>query len=79
MLGVDQEAPECDSRTGFWIESFNLLCRTRQASMGGILPLNPVVIMDMADRLEWPCEYRECVEVLCAVDDTYREMNQGDK
>tara|TARA_R100000322_G_scaffold95674_3_gene60298 strand:- start:1638 stop:1781 length:144 start_codon:yes stop_codon:yes gene_type:complete len=44
--------------------------------MGGMLPLNPVVILDMADRLEWPCEPRECIEVLCAIDDQYLVLNQ---
>lgn len=75
MLGVEAEAPELDERTAFWIEAFNLLCRARQPSMGGILPISPVTMLDMADRLEWPCEPRECVEVISALDDAYMDMH----
>lgn len=75
MLGVDKEPPECDFRTAFWIESFNLLCRGRPPSMAGISPLPPLDILETAERLEWPCDPRECVEVIAALDDAYLEMN----
>lgn len=44
--------------------------------MAGAMPLNPLDVLDMADRLEWPCQPDECIEVITAMDDMYRELNQ---
>lgn len=44
--------------------------------MGGIPPLSPVDILDVAERLSWPCEPHECMEVITALDDDYRERNE---
>lgn len=71
--------PELDSRTSFWMQCFGILNRTRPASMGGIAPINPVTALELADRLQWPCEAEECLTVIMALDDSYRELNQPAK
>lgn len=76
FLGVATEAPELDSRTSFWLQAFNLLNRTRPSSMGGIAPISPCAIFELADRLKWPCTDNEALKVIIGLDDQYREMNQ---
>lgn len=73
---MDAEPPEYDERTGFWLRTFGILSRTRPASMGGIAPINPVTVLEMADRLQWPCEPDEALTVIMEMDDAWREMNQ---
>ena len=76
MLGVKGDPPDLDERTAFWISAFNLLCRGRPASMGGLMPLPPLDILETAERLDWPCQPDECLEVIGALDDAYRERNE---
>lgn len=76
FLGVDDEPPDLDERTSFWMRCFNILSRTRPPAMGGIPPINPSTTLDLADRLQWPCEADECLTVIMAMDDQFREMNQ---
>lgn len=78
-MGIDEPPPELDERTAFWVRAFNILCRTRPQGMSGILPLSPVVMLDMSERLDWPCDPQECIEVLTAMDDEYREMHNENK
>lgn len=73
---MDEPAPELDDRTAFWINAFNLLCRGRPQGMGGLAWLPPLDILDTAERLQWPCQPDECIEVITAMDDMYRELNQ---
>jgi len=40
--------------------------------MGGLMPLPPLDILSMAERLQWPCQPDECLEVIGALDDDYR-------
>ena len=47
--------------------------------MGGIAPINPVTALELADRLQWPCEAEECLTVIMALDDQFRELNQPAK
>ena len=75
MLGVNDEPPELDERTAFWVSAFNTLCRGRPQAMAGVPPLPPLDILETAERLRWPCDPDECLEVVAAMDDCYREMN----
>lgn len=67
--------PELDSRTSFWMQCFGILNRTRPPSMGGVPPINPVTVLDMAERLQWPCEPEEAITVILALDDQFRELH----
>ncbi|WP_252109000.1 MULTISPECIES: hypothetical protein [unclassified Halomonas] len=44
--------------------------------MSGITPINPVTVLDLAERLEWPCDPDEALSVVIAMDDAFREINQ---
>ncbi|RUR26846.1 hypothetical protein ELY33_17205 [Vreelandella andesensis] len=70
--------PELDGRTSFWMSAFGILNRTRPASMGGVPPINPVTVLDLADRLQWPCQPDEALTVIIAMDDEWRSMQQKD-
>lgn len=78
QLGEHAEPPEYDSRTAFWLHAFGILNRTRPPSMGGIAPINPVTILDLAERLQWPCEPDEALHVVCLLDDEHRELHKSD-
>lgn len=39
-------------------------------------PISPVTVLDLAERLEWPCDPEEAISVVIAMDDTFREINQ---
>lgn len=52
--------------------------RTRPASMGGVPQLNPLDVLALSERLQWPVEPDECLHVISAMDDTYREMAAKD-
>jgi len=43
--------------------------------MSGIPCLPPLDILDTAERLGWPCEPYECIEVITAMDDQWRDLN----
>ena len=58
------------------MSAFNLLNRGRPISMGGIAPIPPQLVCDMADRLQWPCQYDEAIHVITAMDDAFRERHQ---
>ncbi len=75
-MGVEPDAPELDERTSFWMNAFSILHRTRQPGMSGITPINPVTVLDLAERLEWPCDPDEALSVVIAMDDAFREINQ---
>jgi len=47
--------------------------------MGGIAPINPVTALDLADRLQWPCDPEELLTVIIALDDQWRELSQPAK
>lgn len=47
--------------------------------MGGIPPINPLAILDLRERLYWPAEPMEAVQVLTAVDDEYRRHQEQQK
>lgn len=73
-LGVTEPPPELTERTRFWMEAFGTAHRTRPAAMGGIPALNPLDLLALRDRLGWPCEADECLQVLCAMDDQWRAL-----
>lgn len=75
-MGVEPDAPELDERTNFWMGAFSILHRTRQPGMSGITPINPVTVLDLAERLEWPCDPEEAISVVIAMDDCFRELNK---
>lgn len=45
-------------------------------AMGGTPPLPPLKVLALADRLQWACEDEECLAVVGALDDCWREMQQ---
>lgn len=45
-------------------------------AMGGTPPLPPLKVLALADRLQWACEDQECLTVVGALDDCWREMQQ---
>ena len=49
--------------------------RSRPMAMGGTPPLNPIDVLDLSERLRWPVEPDECLQVIGAIDDTWRELN----
>jgi hypothetical protein len=61
---------------GGWMRRFGIASRCRPQSMGGIAPVSPIDIMELCEKLQWPCGYDTAVHVLTAIDDTYRELNQ---
>ncbi|WP_178338778.1 hypothetical protein [Marinobacter nauticus] len=40
------------------------------------MPLPPLDILETAERLDWPCQPDECLEVITAIDDDYRDRNE---
>jgi hypothetical protein len=67
--------PELDERTAQWLQWFGILNRTRPPAMGGLSPINPVTVLDLAERLQWPCEPDEAITVILALDDQFRELH----
>jgi len=57
--------------------AFSILHRTRQPGMSGITPINPVTVLDLAERLEWPCDPDEAISVVIAMDDAFREIHES--
>ena len=49
--------------------------RARPSSFAGIAPINPMDILTMAEKLDWPCSYDEAIHVLTSMDDTFRDMH----
>lgn len=47
--------------------------------MSGIAAIDPVTVLDLAERLQWPCEPEEALTVIMHMDDEYREINQPSK
>lgn len=68
QLGVDDEPPECDDRTAAWISLFNTLNRGRPYTQGHPLPLPPLDILDLVDRLNFPADPDEACTVISALD-----------
>lgn len=56
------------------MSAYSMASRTRPVSMSGVPALNPLDVLDLADRLQWPGEPDECLHVISAMDDTWREM-----
>ena len=69
QLGVSADPPELSARTSFWLESYGIASRCRGQSMGGVAPISPLAMLDLSDRLGWPCDGDELISVLCAIDD----------
>lgn len=59
------------------MQSFSICSRTRPAAMSGIPPLNPIDILDLSERLDWPAEPDECVQVITAMDDAFRDLQSN--
>ena len=45
--------------------------------MSGMTPINPINVLDLAERLEWPCDPDEAISVVIAMDDAFREIHQS--
>lgn len=44
--------------------------------MSGVACLPPLDILETAERLQWPCQADECIEIITAMDDVQREISQ---
>jgi hypothetical protein len=56
------------------MSAFSIASRTRPPAMSGIPPINPLSILDLRERLYWPAEPMEAVQVVVAMDDEYRRL-----
>ena len=65
------ERPECDERTGFWLNTYWLAVRGRPHTHGIPLPLPPLDIIALVEKLELPAEPAEAVAVVSALDDAW--------
>lgn len=71
--------PEADERTQFWLNTFHLATRGRPYAYGAPLPLKPLDILDLVDRLSLPAEPEEAVAIVCAMDDCWIKWKDGQK
>lgn len=76
FLGVEPDPPTLDARTSFWMRAFSLCCRERPQSMSGIAQIPPSSMFYLSDRLGWPCEDEELLEVITQMDAAYREVSE---
>lgn len=70
-FGSQVEPPECDDRTGFWQETYWLAARGRPHTHGIPLPLPPLDIIELVEKLELPAEPAEAVAVISGMDDAW--------
>lgn len=72
-LGMSKQAerPDGDERTLFWLDTYWLAARGRPHTHGIPLPLPPLDIIDLIEKLELPAESDEAVAVICAMDDAW--------
>lgn len=68
-----EEPPEIDERTAFWLHAFSILERGRPYTTGSPLPLHPLDVLDMAERLRWPVISDEVLGVTQSMDDAVLE------
>lgn len=81
-FGSQVERPEADDRTQFWLNTFHLVARERPYTYGAPLPIRPLSIVDLIERLGLPAELEEAVAIVCALDDcwmNWRDSKQGSK
>lgn len=76
-FGSQVKPPECDERSQFWQEVFWLANRGRPHTHGIPLPLPPLDIIDLAERLDLPTEPAEAVAVVGALDDAWIAWKDG--
>lgn len=76
-MGVEFDAPDLDARTSFWMRAFSLCNRERPVTMGGIAQIPPSSMFYLSDRLRWPCDDEELLEVISRMDSAYRELHES--
>ena len=59
-----------------WMRRFGVASRCRPQSMSGMAPISPIHVLELCEKLRWPCTYNEAITVLLAMDDAYREIHQ---
>lgn len=69
-LGLKEKAapPEIDERCEFWLWLYGIADRGRPYTMGSPLPLPPLDILSLIDRLALPANPDEALEVIGAMD-----------
>ena len=65
--------PEMDERTAWWLDAFDLASRERPYTNGHPLPIPPLKVLDLRDRLLWPAGSEESIAVVTAMDVTFLE------
>lgn len=73
------ERPEPDERTRFWLNAFHLAARGRPYTHGAPLPLRPLDVLDLIDRLNLPAETEEALAIVCAMDDAWLAWKDGQR
>lgn len=74
QLGVDEVAPELDRRTEQWLGLFRLCSGQRSYSEVGAMPIKPLDILAISDRLQFPGEDEEILSVIQALDGDWLEQ-----
>lgn len=74
-LGMSKqvEPPESDERTEGWLGLFGAASRGRPYTNGHPLPLPPLDVLSLMDRLVFPAGAEEALEVVSAIDNEWLE------
>lgn len=74
-LGLSQkvEQPEIDDRCAQWLNLFGAASRGRPYTNGQPLALPPLDVLDLADRLSFPAQPEEALEVIGEMDNEWLE------
>lgn len=69
-LGLKEKAapPEIDERTDFWLYLYQIADRGRPYAMGQPLPIPPLDLIALVDRLSLAAQPDEALEVIGAMD-----------
>lgn len=78
-FGSQVEEPECDERTAFWLHAYWLAVRGRPHTHGIPLPLPPLDIIALVEKLHLPAAPAEAVAVVSAMDDAWIAWKDGQK
>lgn len=67
------QPPEQDERTDFWLYLYALAGRGRPYTYGAPLPIPPLDVLALCERLELAAQPDEVTEIIAAMDDAWLE------
>ncbi|MCT8468888.1 hypothetical protein KZO85_09875 [Chromohalobacter canadensis] len=78
-LGMSRQLdpPESDERTESWLGLFGAAARGRPYTNGYPLPLPPLDVLSLMDRLMFPAGVEEALEVVSAMDHEWLEWAEN--